>query len=184
MNPLKSLSSLGISKLEWVQPRSREERFELRFEGAVYATLTFRSAFGTLAVAETGEGRWSFKRIGFLQPRVTVRILDQPLNLAVYQPKLLGEGLLTFHDGRSLAWRPGNFWATEWGFIDDRGAMIMKFHTGVEQEKLSDIFKMQATVELGSTDAFREGWSFLSALGFYLLILHRKDVAVTTAAIT
>ncbi len=70
----------------------------------------------SLATAETADGTWTFKRVGFLNPRVTIRAAGSPDNLAVYQPKFWGDGTVTFADGAAFRWQPTNFWATEWAF--------------------------------------------------------------------
>ena len=44
------------------------------------ATLRFRSSSGSLATAESAEGCWTFKRVGFLQTRVTIRPLAADTN--------------------------------------------------------------------------------------------------------
>ena len=52
----KRLGILDVAHrgLRWVQPRTFSQAYELRTEDAVVATLTFRSAFSSLA---TGESR-------------------------------------------------------------------------------------------------------------------------------
>jgi len=172
------------SNAEWIQPETFERFYVLRIGTVRLASLAFRSSFGTLAVAETAEGRWTFKRVGFLNPRVTVRMADEQDDVAVYYPKLWGDGVLIFDNGTSLAWKPVNFWRTEWVFTDSAGGLLMKLNLGRANEKLSDIFKTQATVEMSSADASRHLLSILAPLGLYLLILHREDAAATTAATT
>lgn len=180
---MKSISeAIGIH-LEWREPKVGEKYFELRTEEEIFGTLEFRSMFGTLATAETDQGKWTFKRVGFLKPRVTVRENGSEKDIAVYQPKIRGDGTLTFPDGVVFGWKPKNFWSTEWAFYDIIDRMFVTFKPGTEKTKLSDLFKVQAIVEVSSEAATCGRLSLLLTLGWYLIILHRQDTA-TTAAIT
>ena len=74
MEPLSNLEQAGLS---WIQPKARERFFELRSGDPLFATLSFRSGFGTMATAETAEGSWTFKRAGFLNPRISIPQLSE-----------------------------------------------------------------------------------------------------------
>jgi hypothetical protein len=179
---LQKLSELNHLRVEWSQPRTLDRYFELHAGGVLLSTLTFRSAWGTLATAESGEGRWSFKRVGFLNPRLTIRVNDQEPDLAIYQPKFWGDGVLTFTNGESFAWKPVNFWSTEWAFINSAGQRVLHFMPGIEDQKLTDLFKTQVTVELEALTPGRELLPILLPLGMYLIILHNDDTAAAAAA--
>jgi hypothetical protein len=176
------ISVLAGQRLEWIQPKTLDRRYELQTGLAQLATLTFHSAWGTLATAETADGAWTFKRVGFLNPWVTVRVAGSPDNLAVYQPKFWGDGTLTFADGVAFRWRPTNFWATEWAFTGAGDAPLVRFKSGAEKHKLSDIFKTQALVELEPDESVRPFVPLLVTLGMYLIILHQQDAAGAVAA--
>ena len=59
--------------LEWSQSGLLGSEYELCRGSDVIGTLKFRSAFGSLATASVDLGCWTFKRMGFLQTRATVR---------------------------------------------------------------------------------------------------------------
>ena len=179
---MKRVSDLGASELEWIQPKTLERLYELRSGDAVLGWLSFRSAFGTLAIAESADGQWSFKRVGFLNPRVTVRVVNRDEDMAIYQPNIWGDGVLSVGDGRTFAWKPVNFWATEWAFTDREGRLVLKFKPGRQHEKLSDIFKTQATVEIHSVVTSLDLLPVLLPLGLYLIILRQQDAAAAVAA--
>lgn len=181
------ISAFAGQVLEWLQPKTLEHYFELQAGPAQLATLTFHSAWGTLATAETTDGTWTFKRVGFLNPRVTVRVAGSPDNLAIYQPKFWGDGTVTFADGTAFRWQPTNFWATEWAFTVADDAPLVRFKSGAEKTRLSDIFKTQALVELEPDESIQPFVPLLVALGMYLIILHQQDAAgavAATAAVT
>ena len=176
------ISAFAGQSLEWLQPKTLEHCFELLAGPAQLATLTFHSAWGTLATAETTDGAWTFKRVGFLNPRVTVRVAGSSDNLAVYQPKFWGDGTLTFAGGVAFRWQPTNFWATEWAFTGAGDIPLVRFKSGAEKTRLSDILKTQAVVELEPDESIRPFVPLLVALGMYLIILHQQDAAGAVAA--
>lgn len=176
------LSEFGGRSLEWLQPKTFATYYELKSGEKLVGTLSFRSTFGTLAVAEMANGKWSFKRVGFLNPRVTVRGHGSERDLAVYQPKFWGDGILYFTKGPTLLWVPTNFWRTDWAFLDQDERLIVGFKGGVAKGKLKDILKLQTTLELVDTIRFQEQTPLLAALGMYLIILHHQDAAGAVAA--
>lgn len=173
----------GVSpgeRAEWVQPKTFENRFELRSEGASVAFLEFRSAWGTLASAEMADGSFTFKRLGFLRPRVTVRAPGSDENLGLYEPRFGGGGDLRLRDGRSFSFRPTSFWQTRWAFADSAGMSILEFRSGVEDGGLSDLLKTQFTVEFSAPRAGPV--AILATLGMYLIVLQQRDSAGAGAA--
>jgi hypothetical protein len=179
---VQSLAEFKDLAAEWIQPSVSERSYQLQSGEFLLGRLFFRSSFGTLAVAETAEGRWTFKRVGFLNPRVTARVADSGEDLAVYQPKFWGDGVLTFMSGPVFTWKPINFWATDWAFADAQESPLIAFKGGVAKEKLRDIFKIQSTVEVVAAPQGRDVFSVLLALGMYLLVLHHQDAAAAAAA--
>ena len=99
---MKEMTDSAGSTLEWIEPKVMQNFFELRDEAkSLYASLTFRTPFGSFAVAETAHGTWSFKRVGFLNPGVTVRSQGAAEDLAlsagrpapVYDPEAAKEAV-------------------------------------------------------------------------------------------
>lgn len=181
---MKRIGDYQIETLEWRQPKGLDHYYELKARQQLLARLTFRSLFGTLATAETAEGSWTYKRVGFLNPRVTVRVADKEGDLAVYQPKFWGDGVLTFKDGRSLAWKPVNFWQTDWFFFSAQGEAVLGFKSGIQKERLRDVFKTQFTLVRPGAGPDPDILPILATLGLYLLILHQQDSAAAVAATT
>ena len=180
---MKAISDARSARLEWREPKAMERFYELRSDRDIFATLSFRSAFGTMATAETGDGTWTFKRVGFLNPRVTVREAGSEHDAAVYQPKFWGDGYLTFAGGETFHWKPINFWATDWAFYDSSDRVLVKFKSGKEKSKLSDFFKTQAAVDIEPAAAAQPRLPILVALGWYLIILHGQDAAAAGGAV-
>jgi hypothetical protein len=178
---MRKLSELEGEQAEWIQPKTFERLYQLIWGKEMLARLYFRSGTGTLATGETAEGIWTFKRVGFLNPRITVRAAGSEEDLAVYQPKFWGDGVLSFKGGPVFAWRPTNFWSTAWAFVAPEETVVIAFQTGVEKERLRDIFKTQFTVTFYQMSTIREAAPLLVTLGLYLLILHQEDAAAAGA---
>lgn len=168
---------------EWVQPKTRERRFELRIGDAPAASLTYRSRAGTLAVAETARGRWTLKRVGFINSRITIREEGAETDLAVLTPHMWGQGALVFRDRSSYAWQAQGVWRRTWSFIDAAGRPILHFRQGLEDEKLRDAFRTQAavTIEPGAPEG--ERLEILLVFGMYLIVGSHDDEAATAAII-
>ncbi|MBV9848534.1 MAG: hypothetical protein JO250_02485 [Armatimonadetes bacterium] len=163
--------------LTWVKPSPLHGRYELREGEDVRATLQRRSAFGTLADAEAAEGRWTFKRVGFLPPRVTVRDAGANTEAAVFQVHWDGSGELTLNDGRRFMWQAANFWHSQWTWTDAEGTPLLHFRP----VHLS--WHEQAQVEVSPAALVLPECSLLALLGWYLTLLRAADANNSAGAI-
>jgi hypothetical protein len=181
---MEALSTAIGSNLCWVQPKTLERQFELRTEGGLFGSLRFEKALGTLATASSAAGRWTFKRAGFMNPRVTIREAGRDVDLAVYWPKFWGGGWLECADGSRFQWKSMNFWGTSWGFANTREELVFTMKPGAEKSKLSDLLKSQAIVEIGTQSFGLAELPLLLMLGWYLMIMQQDDAATTAAVIS
>ena len=62
---MKTIAEVDSQDLRWTQPSAWRFAYELTSSDEPVGTLRFRSSWGTLAEAEGGDGRWTFKRVGF-----------------------------------------------------------------------------------------------------------------------
>lgn len=172
------------SRFSWSQPKALQRTFELRDGDRLLGTLNFVRSFGSLAEACMAAGEWTFKRVGYFRPRVTVRRRGQEMDLAVYQPKGWGsEGELQFAGGHIYAWKPANFWATKFNFEDSAGKALVAFKPGSEESRLSDLFKFQALIEVDPSAGQLAELPLLVTLGWYLMILHHEDASSAGAVV-
>ena len=182
MEPLVNAKDL---ELFWVQPAALKRSFILRSGERIFGSLVFRSAFGSLADAISCKDSWTFKRVGFFSPRVTIRRAGSGIDIANYQPKWTGtEGSLLFSGGRSYLWRVANFWATRYTFSDSQGNELVTYRSGSDEQKLSNLIKQQAQVEIALQAWQLPEVDLLVILGWYLVILQQEDasaVAVTAS---
>lgn len=179
---MKDLRDLNGCDLVW---RDRNGRFELSHGKDVFGTLTFRSSCGTLATAETAHGKWTFKRVGFLNPMVTAREAGSEKQCAHYHPRFYGGGQLVLSDGLTLGWKANNFWQTQWSFVDSDDAKIVGFSPDSGSSGCSELFRTGVTVSVGRSAMNLETLALLVSLGFYLIYLSNQDTeAATIAAVT
>jgi hypothetical protein len=170
------------SRAEWAQPVATERRFELRTGEGLAGVLHFRSLMGTLAAAENATGRWTYKRVGFFNTRVTVRVEGASRNLAVFKPNLWGRGVLRFADGAPFGWRSTSMWNGSWALTGAGDRPLIHFRSGLEERKLRDAFKIQAMVTIEEGAPRDDRLFVLLCFGMYMLNMHHEDNAAVIAA--
>ena len=125
---MKSDSAFNSSSLlVWTQPKAMSRAYELRADDVLIGHLRFEKSCGSLASAEVTSQRWTFKRVGFLAPRVTVRSPNLEAELAVLRTHWGSGGTLHFADGHQAHWRCANFWGSQWAFVGDDGRIVVRF---------------------------------------------------------
>jgi hypothetical protein len=151
-------------QLVWAPSSSSSRRFELRVLDETVATLTFDKEVGSLATGRAHGGAWTFKRAGFLQPRVTVREAGSEYDHVVFRPTWTGSGDVEFRGGLHVHWRPFGFSNSEWAFLraDER---LLTFHW------LPDTAALDARVEFSAAALTLPEAPVLLLLGWYLRVL-------------
>ena len=172
---MKSIRNIAPATLHWVQLRVIRHEFELRFEDELHGTLRWEKAFGSLASGTSDDGQWTFKRVGFLNPRVTVRQPGSDLDIAIFKPGWTGSGVLEFPDGRRFQWGQKDFWRLEWIFVE-AGQELLRF------KSKAGSLKMKVRVDLSPSVKDLPEASLLASLGMYLLVLMRDDSAAASAS--
>ena len=97
---MKPIRGVAGQPLRWTQPTLLKREYELHAGDEVVATLRWQKTFGSLALAEAADGTWTFKRSGFLRPKITVRVPGSETEVAVFKPAWGGEGTLRLSAGR------------------------------------------------------------------------------------
>ena len=173
---MKSLKEAVQDHLNWTQPKTTHQIFELGFKDDLYGSLVFPKSVGSLAEAETHDGKWTFKRVGFFTTRITVRKSGEENDLAIFRPNLMASsGVLEFPDGKKFQWQAANFWETKFEFKDNDGETIVTFRSGMEEPKLKNWFKTQARVEISELKNNLPELSIMVLLGWYLIIVLQMD---------
>lgn len=126
---MRRLADVIHGRLRWVQPLVLSRAYELRHDEEIVATLSFRSAFGSLATARSADGAWTFKRVGFFQTRATVRAENEQADLAVFEPHTWkGGGTLRLPDGRTIQVTT-NLWQSRIEFLLEEDRVLFRYRT-------------------------------------------------------
>ena len=169
---MRPISETVGEELLWVQPAARRREYELRAGDDVVATLRFQR--GSLADAEAEGEHWTFKRQGFWQPRVTVRVPGSDADVAIFRAHWAGGGMLEFASGRATRLSSANFWQSEWVWQEKAQPLILfKGRHG--------IVKARGAVEIQSGSAGLPDTPLLVLLGWYLILLHADDANAAAA---
>lgn len=167
---MKSIREAG-PHLTWSHPDPLRRDFELRANGEVYGTLTWeRDDAGSLATATTTEGSWTFKRLGYLQPHVTIREVASGRTVARFDAQWNGPGVLHLVDGRTVRFE-ANFWLAEWDWVAASGEHVVKFKRDFSAGR------REGHAHLSKTGDEVPNLAVLVLLGWYLLVLMAEDSA-------
>ena len=172
---MKAIGQLAGQSLKWTQPSGWTMKFRLDANGEPAATLSFRNMFGSLAIGESVDGSWTFKRTGFIRTRVNIRRSGEDAEVATFANNTWsGGGTLSLPDGRTLR-VSSNLWQSRVTFEDDAGVTLLAFKCG-------GIVHLSAELEV---DPAAWKWAelpWIVMLGWYLIVMMRTDSATAAAA--
>jgi hypothetical protein len=170
--------NLDDGEFEWLQLESRPRVYRLARNEDELATLKFEKCSGSLATAKFGLKEWTFKRTGFLSPKVSIREVGSETDLAIFSPSWSGGGSLTFLSGQRYRLRQTNFWGTEWAFETEDGSPAVVLsgpHGG---------FKQSGEIRVAQSAASTPETPLLILLIWYLRVLMSDDAVVATLIAT
>lgn len=173
---MKTIHESGQRELSWIQPRKHKRDYELRADEEVLATLRWEKQQKQTAAGETAEGRWTFRRQGFLHQHVEARQSESELEVARFQPLWRGGGTLEFPDGRRFGLRPTSFWNAEWAWTTAANDILLRIKRAARPATAKGHIDL-----LPGASAIPE-LSLLILLGWYLIILAADDAAAATMA--
>lgn len=162
--------------VRWSQPSMLERGYELRSGSDLVATLSFRSAFGSLASARSADGAWTFKRTGFWQTRATVRAEGTAADLAHFEHNTwAGGGTLHLVGGRALLVTT-NLWQTKIEFRQSEDHVLFRYRT-------EGAFRQAGELEaFPGLEGLRE-MPWLVLFGWYLVVMMRQDATATVVIV-
>ena len=173
---MKNIPTLPGHQLTWVQPRALKMEYELQDDGELVATLRFRSSFGSFATAESADGCWTFKRVGFWKTKVTVRACGSEFDVAAFTNNTWKSGgTLELPDGRSYPANT-NFWMTEYEFTTQTGEPLVQYNW------VRGLMRLSSTVNIQPAAASLRELPWLVMLGWYLTVMMHADSAAAVAA--
>lgn len=175
---MMTMAGLADRELRWEKAdRASGGGYRLRDGDATVATLRFRSAWGTLATAESADGCWTFKRVGFLQTRVTIRPCGSEQELAVFKNNSWsGGGTLELPDGRRYQ-ADTNGWMTSYTFSSEADDAPL-----VRYRRIGGLLHLSSDVGITHAGAEVPELPWLVMLGWYLTVQLHNDASSASAA--
>ena len=173
---MKRLADLIDRELKWTQPSAFKMDYELHAGDELAATVRFRSLFGSLATGESGDGCWTFKRAGFFQTRVTIRVCGEETDIAVFRNNTWsGGGELELPGGRKVLVTT-NLWQTNLEFTTESGEALLGF-------KSAGLIHLSAQVEIQQEAIGLAELPWMVMFGWYLIVMMQMDSAASAAII-
>lgn len=146
--------------------------YVLEAPGEECGRLAFSGRSGSLAKGMTAHGEWTFKREGFLHPRITVRETTAAGNFGSMTLSTDGNGKLTLASGEEFNFVTGGWLQSHWSF--NRGlAEIVRFSRDGSS----------ADVEVLNNALSPETLSVLVLIGWYAPLLAADEAAVLEGTI-
>jgi hypothetical protein len=167
---MRHIGEVRDQELAWTQTGYCHGEYELQAGDEVVATLHWRG--GSLAIAETADGCWSFELPGFRRSRVSIRTAGSGTEIAVFRSSWTGGGTLELAGGRLFHWSATNLWRSRWVWLKADGTALVSLRS---RQRL----KLSGLVERSQAAAALPEFGLLVTLGWYLLV--RAQVSTTDA---
>jgi hypothetical protein len=172
---MRHIGEVNCQLLAWTQTDYCHGEYKLRAGDETVATLCWRE--GSLAIAETADGRWSFERPGFRRSRVSIRIAGFGTEIAVFSSSWIGGGTLELVGGRLFYWSATNLWRSRWVWREADGKELVRFRS---RQRL----RLSGLVERSQSAATLPELDLLVTLGWYLLVMRLQDSTTDAVAAT
>ena len=170
------MNELVARELQWMQPSSGRQFYELRTGDLAVCTLHMESSFNSRASAENADGRWDFDRHGFWQRQVTIRAGGSTEDIARYNPNTWRQsGAIVLPNGRNYLVK-FNFWNTQFYITTEDGQNLVSF------TNIRGMFHYACDVEIHSLARGLIELPWLVPLGWYLIMMQFRDTAAAAAA--
>ena len=171
---MKNIRSVVDHELTWSQQSIFKNEFELRFGGELVANLRLPKMIGTMGVAESGDGSWTFERIGFWKSKTVIKASGSSDELGSYTGNTWrGGGIVTLPTGkRYTVWR--SIWKGVFELRTEEGEPLFQI-----QQRTS--FRVSASVRMNRRALQIPEFPWLVLFGFYLFVMARSDAATQAA---
>jgi hypothetical protein len=169
----------GIPVLAWTQEKGwwRRRVYVLKHGESEVARLSWNKMIGTLATGRFGDKEWTFKRVGFLRPKVTVRVAGTQEDVATVEFRWNGAATIRTREGEEIRWRRNKRWGTEWAYVDQTDTPLLTLKT--KHHLLGTEFQVQ----LLEYDLLLSKWPWLPILSAYTRILAQDDASASAVVV-
>jgi hypothetical protein len=161
---MQAVPEVASTQLEWVHVPSTHA-YQLLVGNQHFGTLAWKRGTGSVAAAESSDGRWTLKRRGFLWPGVTVRSTATHQDLAVLRAQWR-ESTIQTAEGRVFRWARAGFKDPTWKVTDADGQEMLSFEPRRRGKHLEGCV-VTASHNAGSDPALL----LLLVLGWYFIVI-------------
>jgi hypothetical protein len=163
MIPLSTATaSANSGALTWTKI-SCNRQYELKRDGVVVGRLTRPSLWSQKFVADTQDGRWTFRRSGFWG--TSCEIVDASGRVVASCRAGYGRSLLTFTDGPTFHFAHKGWRRPVWTVRSDNGQPLLYVH------------RRENTVDLAATASVADRLTLLSMFVWYRILQEEEDAA-------
>lgn len=128
MIPLNAaIASANSGAITW-SSISCNRRHELKLNGEIVGELTRPSLWSQRFIAETREGRWTFRRGGFFGTGSEIVDTDSGLTVASFKGGWGSGGTLTFADSQTFRFSCQGWWRPVWTVATEGGQPVLLLH--------------------------------------------------------
>jgi hypothetical protein len=171
---MKTIHSVVDYELLWSQQTVFKNEYELRWGGELVATFRFPKMLSTMGAAESGDGRWTFERIGFWKAKTIVKAQGSEDVLGSFTDNTWkAGGVLQLPGGKRYLMRR-NIWRGTSEFQTDEGEPLFQL-----QNRGS--FRVSTSVRIQRRALQIPELPWMVLLGFYLGIMARREAATHAA---
>jgi hypothetical protein len=170
------LGCIDVPSLRWEQPKWTQRLHRLVCGETVYATMEWPQPFRSMAVSNSREGRYTFKRGGFLHPFITVRRQEFEMELAKLSLDWKGNGELVFTNAQRFTFTRDGLARFDYEVLDHRGTRLFSL------KKELNAIKHGGEVHITPTGLSHQEIALLVTLAWYLAVMVTEDAATAAAA--
>ena len=162
---MRPIDDVITQELTWTRAGALQRTYELRAGAEVVATVRCAQWWGACAVVEAGDSCWTFRRVGFWHPRVTVRGVGSETDLATFHARGMGRGMLDLSPTRrfqrvATIFSPTSPIQWTWQQTDGTPLVLVRPY---------GLMKIRGKVEIKPAAAALPELDLLLTLGWYLL---------------
>lgn len=165
MIPISSALSGGLifSRL------SHSQNYELKLNNEVVGSLTKPSFWSCEFIAETRDGRWTFRHGGFLGTGAEIVDSVSGLSFAQFKSNWGGRGELTFNDGQTFQIEYKGWWRPVWTVLTGNRQPVLHIH---QRERSVEVVAGSAVSE--------DRLALLTIFTWYRMLREQEDAAAVT----
>jgi hypothetical protein len=163
--------------LQWIQTGDLDSQLISEGSDEPFAKLKWAKKWGSLATGESADGKWTFKRVGFLHPKVTIRETGTESDIATFSLSWGGDGVLEIpSEASAFLFKRTSMWHSEWILKrNDSEETVLTIRPDFGLTKVPTKKKLGAEVELGQNALAQSRLSLLALFTWYLIILMTYD---------